>query len=142
MRFNSFKRRRKWVRFKQWLGRKFDPEQTELTSEQDKAIKIAKKLIIDGDSALYADISGDRLIIENGARFVRITTGKLRIIDGPYKYDITFDPRRLNDLKKLFARNLEHRHDRLEAEIGTRVETSLDHILKDIENGTNIIRQD
>lgn len=139
--FLNFRRRRKWVRLKKWLASKFDPEQTELSSEQDKALKIVKRLIVDSESALYADISGDRLIIENGVRFIRITTGKLRIIDGPYKYDISFDPKRLDEVKRLFARNLEHRHDRLEAEIGTRVETSLDHILKDIEDGTNSIRK-
>jgi len=134
----KFRRRRKWVIFKKWLASKFDPGETLLSTEQEKAYKIAKKLIVDADSVLYADVSGEaRYIIVNGERFVRMTSGKIRIIDGPYKYDVTFDPRRLDELRRLFAKNLEHRHDRLEAEIGMRVEKSLDHILKEIENDNN-----
>lgn len=133
MKIINFRRRRKWVQFKKWLARKFDPVERELSPEQDKAFRIAKKLIIDSDSFLYADLSRERLIIVNGLRFIRITNGKIRIIDGPFKYDISFDVRRLDELKRIFARNLEHRHDRLEAEIGSRVERSLDHIINDLE---------
>jgi len=134
MKIIRFRQRRKWVTFKKWLSKKFDPVESELSPEQDKAFRIAKRLIIDSESFLYADLSRERLIIVNEPRFIRITNGKIRIIDGPYKYDVTFDVRRLDELKRIFARNLEHRHDRLEAEIGTRVERSLDHILKDLEN--------
>lgn len=134
----SFRRKRKWVVFKKWLSKKFDPGETELSAEQDKAYRITKKLIVDTNSVLYADVSGEaRYIIVKGERFIRMTNNKIRIIDGPYKYDISFDPKRLDDLRHLFAKNLEHRHDRLEAEIGMRVEKSLDHILKDMENDNN-----
>ena len=129
----NFKIRRRWLELKQWLGKRFDPQKAELSSEQEKAYKIAKKLIVDSSSFLYGDILKERLIIMNGNRFIRITRNKIRIIDGPYKYDVAFDPQRLDELRRIFAKNLEHRHDKIESEIDQRVERSLDHILKDIE---------
>lgn len=125
---------RKWVKFKKWLSTKTDPREKELSTEQDKAYRIAKKLIVDSNSILYADVSKDRFIIVNGERYIRITPQKIRIIDGSYKYDITYEPRRLERLIGTFAKNLEHRHDKLESEIDARVEKSLDHILNDINN--------
>lgn len=138
MKIINFGRRRKWVEFKKWLSKKFDPAETDLTSEQDKAYRITKKLIIDSNSVLYADVAGkSRYLIVNGNRFVRLTSSKIRIIDGPYKYDVSFDPRRLDELRRVFAKNLEHRHDRIEAAIGDKVEKSLDHILKDLIENQN-----
>lgn len=137
MKIIRFRQRKRWVRFKHWFSQKFDPAEREISTEQDKAFRIAKKLIIDSNSILYADLILDRRIIVNGSRFVRIAGGKIRIIDGPYKYDVSFDSGRLDNLKKLFAKNLEHRHDRIEAEISDRVERSLDHILTDIEKNQN-----
>jgi hypothetical protein len=133
MKIISFSRRKKWVRFKRWLS-SFDPVDEKLSSEQDKAFRITKKLIVDSKSSLYADLSKERYIIVNDTKFVRITHGKLRIIDGSFKYDIPYDVAKLDLLKRLFARNLEHRHDRIEAEIGSRVEKSLEHILRELED--------
>ena len=133
----NFKQRKKLIKLRRWFKRRFDPTEEELSNEQLKAFKIAKKLIVDSTSFLYADLSRERLIIVNDSRFVRITNGKIRIIDGPFKYDVAYDVRMLDPLKELFAKNLEHRHDRIEAEIGSRVEKSLDHILKDINETQN-----
>lgn len=130
----QYKRRKKWLQFKNWLDSKFQTKQM-LSPEQDKAYRITKKLITDSESFLYADLtnlSKRRYLIVNGLRFIRITEGKIRIVDGSFKYDVSFDDKILNELKELFANNLEHRHDKLEAEIADRVEKSLDNILTDI----------
>ena len=137
MKLLNFGRRRKLLRMKRWFARRFDPKEIDMSAEQDKAYRIAKKLITDSNSVLYADISKERLIIVNGLRYIRITSSKIRIIDGPYKYDISYDPRRLEELTRIFANNLEHRHDKIEHEIGQRVERSLDHILKDLYKNEN-----
>lgn len=130
----NYKRRKKWLQFTNWLHSKFETTQL-LSPEQDKAYRITKKLITDSESFLYADLSNmakRRYLIVNGLRFIRITEGKIRIVDGSFKYDVSFDDKILNSLKELFANNLEHRLDKIEAEIADRVEKSLDHILTDI----------
>ncbi len=130
----SYRLFRRWVVFKKWTLSKVTPKDKPLSPEQDKAFKIARKLIINSDSILHADLNKERYIIVNGNLFVRITIGKIKIINGNYKYDISFEPSSLHKLTALFSKNLEHRHDRLEHMVSLRVEKSLDHIIDDINN--------
>ncbi len=80
--------------------------------------------------------NSDRYLIENGHIFVRISDEKIRIINGKYKYDVSFDhnSNEINDMLRVFMKSLDHRLDKLENEINKRVEKSLDHILKDVED--------
>lgn len=122
------------INFRRWIQSFFNTAEFNLSPEQEKSIRIAKKLIIDADSLLYSDSVKSRYIIVNGDRYVRITTNKIRIINGVYKYDISFDERQLYKVISYFKRNMEHRLDNIETDIDSRVEKSLDLILQDIEN--------
>jgi phage FluMu gp28-like protein len=110
-----------------------------------RAIEIAKKVIVDETSQLhfsgiaYGSGEATRYLIENGHLVVKITHGKIRIINGKYKYDVAFrnDDKAFQNVKRLFARSMTHRLDKLESQINSRVEKSLDHILKDLNTEKN-----
>lgn len=127
----------RWLRFRVWMNRravKMTENTDGLTTEQTKIIQICKKLITDPNSKLYASITVERYLIENDHVFARITSNRVRVINGKYKYDMTFDQHdhEFIGIKKLFVKNLEYRQDKLESHINQRVEKSLDHILREI----------
>ena len=66
--------------------------------------------------------------------FVKITYNKIRIINGVFKYDISFsdiDPN-LAEVKQFFSKNMERRLDHCELEIDDGVSKSLDTILEEL----------
>ena len=72
----KFRRRRKWVIFKKWLASKFDPGETLLSTEQEKAYK--EKLVEDmpETKALEAQEEKDELradAIAHWTRFLRLS---------------------------------------------------------------------
>jgi hypothetical protein len=132
--------KRKWLRFKIKFRETLSVKHV-LSAEQKKACKIAKRLIIDKQSKLYCSASSvygenfkPRYIIQNGHVFVRITHDKIRIINGKYKYDVSFSEgdSSLAEVKIFFEKNMEHRIDKLEEEINLKVEKSLDIIFDEI----------
>ena len=133
----TFKRR--YIRFKIWAASLL-AKPTVPSDEQMKAIKIVNRLISDRNSILSCSAESHpsslkpRYIIKNDHLFIRITFDKIRIINGIYKYDISFNESdyNLNKVKLLFAKNIEHRLDNMEKEININVNNSLDNILTEI----------
>lgn len=136
----SYKILRRWHVFKLKLRERMETTREPLDPEQRMAIDIAKRVIVDDTSSLhfsnfsYETGEASRYLIENGHLVVKITHGKIRIINGKYKYDVSFrnEDKELRHVKSLFARSLAHRLDKMEARINARVEKSLDHILSDL----------
>lgn len=139
----AYKIKRRWFVFRLRTGAKLKksvrPFAETTTTEQAKALLITKMKILDQDSKLYYSVNNEdmtnRYFIENGHMFIKITSVKLVIINGKYQYDFSFVSTNEDfvNIKRIFMRNLDHRLDKIESEINKRVEKSLDHILRDIE---------
>lgn len=139
----AYKIKRRWYVFRLKSRAKIKKSVRSLsettTAEQAKALLITKMKILDPDSKLYYSISAEdmtpRFFIENGHMFIKMSSVKLIIINGKYQYDFSFVSTNEDfvNIKRIFIRNLDHRLDKIESEINKRVEKSLDHILKDIE---------
>lgn len=132
----KFRLKRRWFRFKIWLSTRkapLDPK-AKLSSEQEKAIQITKKLISDSHSKLYAAITKEQYLIDNGHIFIKMTSSRIRIINGTYKYDFMFSNEELKPVIRMFVKSLEHKQEKLLNEISSRVEKSLNNILEELED--------
>lgn len=138
----SYKILRRWHVFKLRVRSRMNKRLEPLDPEQRMALDIAKRVIVDETSKLhfsnfsYETQEASRYLIENGHLVVKMTHGKIRIINGKYKYDVTFknDDKDFRHVKDLFARSLSRRLDKLEAQINARIEKSLDHILNELKH--------
>lgn len=138
----SYKIFRRWhvwkLRRAERLSKVFENTEEKTNPEQDKALAIAKKVITDETSTLYYsgwDMENSvptRCLAVRGHLVVRITTANIRIINGKYQYDVRFNglDKRFLNTKRMFSRSVLHRLDKVEALINQRVERSLDHVLK------------
>lgn len=133
----------KYLRFKIWFSNLRSNKEIG-TDEQIKTIKIVNRLISDPNSILSCSADSTefkpRYIIKNDHLFIRITSDKIRIINGSYKYDVSFNEHDSNlyKVKLLFAKNIERRLDSMEREINSNVNKSLDKIFLEITNRSNI----
>lgn len=132
---------RKWhvwkLRRRERLERFFESEEKK-HPEQDKALEIAKRVITDETTLLYyagwseENHTPAKCLAVRGHLMVRMTDVNIRIINGKYQYDVAFreTDKRFIKVKRTFMRSVYHRLDKVEAQINQRVEKSLEHVLK------------
>lgn len=123
-------------RFRVWLGekiRKVGPADPNASNSQEKAIKIVSRLIGDSDSELLiAPISG-KFYVKNLKKdlYVILERGSVSVINGKYHYDVTVSDTRFDHLYQLFRNRVERDRLKMEREIRSKIEKSLDQILSD-----------
>ena len=104
--------------------------------QQEKAIRIAERLIRDSDSELLmAPKIGqheEKLYLRNKNIFVVISRRSVQIINGKYNYDIPIFDKLHEYISDKFKRKLELKRREMEDTITSKVETILDVIYKDI----------
>ncbi|CAG7579999.1 MAG: hypothetical protein SLAVMIC_00198 [uncultured marine phage] len=133
------KYRYKLLRWKVRWRRLFKPKQSKIefdSPQQEKAIRIAERLIRDSDSELlmapkFAQYE-EKLYVRNKNIFIVITRRSVQIINGKYNYDILIFDKLHDYISDKFKRKLEIKRNEMENTITSKVETILDVIYKDI----------
>jgi hypothetical protein len=100
--------------------------------QQEKAVRIAKRLISDEESELLLDPLSDKYYLRKKNIFVVISAMHINIINGKYNYDIVINDKIHSKLVQVFLHKLSQRRTEMENEIVGKVETILGSILKDI----------
>lgn len=115
-----------------YLQEKFDPR-PEVTYEEKTSVDICKSLIKQEDSRLtFAPRSYKRFIKnDNFGMFIVVYQRTLTIINHVYSYSVYIENSDLySQLIELFDDELENRRDKLEKEMRSNIQHSLENILK------------
>ena len=128
---------KKWLRYRYlrllvWWKNKGKKELDFDNPQQEKAVMIVEKFIVDANSELLMAPLSHNFYIRNKNIFIVFNNKTINIINGKYNYDILIHEKIANHIQEKFMRKLETKRRIMEKEITSKVETILDVIYNDI----------
>lgn len=104
-----------------------------LSEEQKIGIRLIKTLSSKPDSEILMAPISDRYYIKRGDIFVTISRDRVSIINSVYHYDIIYSEKAYGSIVGFIRRVIENRRMKLEATMTNKIERSLSHIYRQVQ---------
>lgn len=127
-----------------WCKGIFNPQyKGEVNHQQSSAYLICKKLLEKPEAVLLMSaLSGKRYIkLDNEQIFVIIDSHSVQIINHVYSYTIPMEGRILNKTLDVFDNRMEDIRNRMETDITSNIQKSLNQIKKDLEKNVDNLQK-
>jgi len=115
----------------------------EVNHQQTSSYLICKRLVENPEATLLmSPLSGKRYIkLDKEQIFVIISNHSVQIINHVYSYTIPMEGRVLNKTLDVFDRRMEDTRNKMERDITSNIQKSLNQIKKDLENNVNNLQK-